>query len=66
MIVKIVYNEGDEKTTELISVKDLDFKRLKEIAKDYSKEGCPTFFKDYLKENGLPFLEIKPEETIEV
>ena len=33
MIVKIVYNEGDEKTTELISVKDLDFKRLKEIAK---------------------------------
>ena len=66
MIVEIVYNEGDEKTTELISVKDLDFKRLKKIAKDYSKEGCPTFFKEYLKEKGLPFLEIKPEETIEV
>ena len=66
MIVKIVYNQGDEKTTELISIKGFDFYKLKEIAKKYSKEGCPTFFKDYLKENGLPFLEIKPEETIEV
>ena len=66
MIVKIVYNEGDEKSTELISIKGFDFYKLKEIAKDYSKEGCPTFFKEYIKEKGLPFLEIKPEETIEV
>lgn len=66
MIVEIVYNEGDEKSTELISIKSFDFDKLKKIAKKYSKEGYPTFFKDYLKENGLPFLEIKPEETIEV
>ena len=66
MIVEIVYNEGDEKTTELISIKSFDFDKLKEISKKYSEEEYHTFFKDYLKENGLQFLEIKPEETIEV
>lgn len=66
MIVQINYNEGDEKSTELIHIDAKDLKLLKKISKKYEKEGCPGFFLDYLKSENVDFKKLIPDEEIEV
>ncbi len=66
MIVQINYNQGEEKSTELIHVDAKDLKLLKKASKKYNKEGCPRYFLDYLKTKRIDFKKVIPDEEIEV
>ena len=66
MIVQIDFNEGGDNSNVWIFIDKDNFKKLKELNKKYHKEGCPTFFLEYLKDEGLEFKKIIPDEFIEV
>ena len=66
MIVQINYNEGGDNSNELIEIEKKDYKKLEKIVDKYTKEGCPTFFIEYLVEKKFNFKKIIPDEIVEV